>query len=295
MTQKTVKLDDTAKRQILMAWFGERMFRAHYYDELFNRHDCKRLFDVIETEIVSQLATQIAEPVFDVGKRYRSQSGDIWMLGQKWDQLSSESGNYAFAGSNGRRTTSFTADGKYYAGKMASEDDLIPGAIEESAPIAERAADNCLGGAAGESPAPVPYDQHEREILAVIDQRDAAEEALSEAYRIVTGDTPEWSNGFGHKEALAEIEERAVFQFPRIPESPAPGLSDEAPDMVNHPPHYTSRPSGVECITITEHMGFNLGNALKYIWRADMKNGVEDLQKAGWYIQREIAKRGVRL
>lgn len=63
-------------------------------------------------------------------------------------------------------------------------------------------------------------------------------------------------------------------------------------DMVNHPPHYTAHPSGVECIQITEHMGFCLGNAVKYIWRADMKNGVEDLQKAVWYLQREIARRG---
>jgi hypothetical protein len=39
-------------------------------------------------------------------------------------------------------------------------------------------------------------------------------------------------------------------------------------------------------------MGFCLGNAVKYIWRADMKNGVEDLQKAVWYLQREIARRG---
>ena len=63
-------------------------------------------------------------------------------------------------------------------------------------------------------------------------------------------------------------------------------------DLVNHPPHYTGHPSGVECITITEHMGFNLGNALKYIWRADLKgNAVEDLKKAAWYIQREIEKR----
>ena len=63
-------------------------------------------------------------------------------------------------------------------------------------------------------------------------------------------------------------------------------------DMVNHPKHYTSHPSGVECIQITEHMGFNLGNAMKYIWRADEKgNDVEDLRKAVWYIQREIAKR----
>lgn len=63
-------------------------------------------------------------------------------------------------------------------------------------------------------------------------------------------------------------------------------------DMVNHPPHYTSHPSGIECIQITEHMGFNLGNAMKYIWRADLKHDVvEDLRKAVWYIEREIAKR----
>ena len=63
------------------------------------------------------------------------------------------------------------------------------------------------------------------------------------------------------------------------------------PDIVNYPKHYTSHPSGVECIQITEHMGFVLGNALKYIWRADLKNGIEDLEKAKWYIEREIANR----
>lgn len=63
-------------------------------------------------------------------------------------------------------------------------------------------------------------------------------------------------------------------------------------DPVNHPKHYTAHPSGVECIQITEHMGFNLGNAMKYIWRADEKNNaVEDLRKAVWYVQREIARR----
>lgn len=63
-------------------------------------------------------------------------------------------------------------------------------------------------------------------------------------------------------------------------------------DAVNHPQHYVSHPSGVECITVTEHMGFNLGNAVKYIWRADLKGkSIEDLNKAIWYIQREVAKR----
>lgn len=63
-------------------------------------------------------------------------------------------------------------------------------------------------------------------------------------------------------------------------------------DPVNKPTHYTSHPSGIDCIQITEHMSFNLGNALKYIWRCDLKkDAVEDLRKARWYIDREISKR----
>jgi len=62
-------------------------------------------------------------------------------------------------------------------------------------------------------------------------------------------------------------------------------------DMVNSPPHYTQHPSGVEAIEITEHFGFCLGNAIKYVWRADLKGGIEDLRKAEYYIQREIARR----
>lgn len=65
----------------------------------------------------------------------------------------------------------------------------------------------------------------------------------------------------------------------------------EQPDVVNHPPHYLKHPSGIECIQITEHMTFTLGNAMKYIWRADYKNGTEDILKAIWYLQREVEKR----
>lgn len=65
----------------------------------------------------------------------------------------------------------------------------------------------------------------------------------------------------------------------------------EKEDFVNHPLHYTKHPSGVECIQITRHMNFNLGNALKYIWRCEMKgNKVEDLRKALFYINDEINK-----
>lgn len=73
--------------------------------------------------------------------------------------------------------------------------------------------------------------------------------------------------------------------------APRPPLSEH--DPVDHPSHYVSHPSGVECIQVTEHMGFNLGNAIKYIWRADLKgDAIEDLKKARWYVDREIARRG---
>jgi len=69
--------------------------------------------------------------------------------------------------------------------------------------------------------------------------------------------------------------------------------SEEAnqPDPVNNPEHYTQHPSGIECITITEHMIFNLGNAIKYIWRSEYKgNKIEDLKKAIFYLNREIKR-----
>ena len=63
-------------------------------------------------------------------------------------------------------------------------------------------------------------------------------------------------------------------------------------DVINKPRHYNEHPSGVECISVTEHMNFNLGNAVKYIWRADLKNdAIEDLRKAKWYVEREIQRR----
>ena len=65
-------------------------------------------------------------------------------------------------------------------------------------------------------------------------------------------------------------------------------------DSVNHPTHYNAHPSGVECIEIVRHMGFNVGNAMKYLWRADLKHadgGLEDLRKAAFYIADEIKRR----
>jgi len=62
-------------------------------------------------------------------------------------------------------------------------------------------------------------------------------------------------------------------------------------DPVNHPSHYTQHPSGVEHIQISEHMNFCIGNAVKYLWRAGLKDdAIMDLEKARWYINREIAR-----
>ena len=62
-------------------------------------------------------------------------------------------------------------------------------------------------------------------------------------------------------------------------------------DPVNHPKHYTQ--FGVEVIEITEHLNFCRGNAVKYIARAGLKDPkaeVQDLEKAAWYINREISR-----
>lgn len=74
-------------------------------------------------------------------------------------------------------------------------------------------------------------------------------------------------------------------------------------DQVNHPKHYTSDPSGIECIDITRHRNFNIGNAIKYLWRAGLKEDkdrklidkqVEDLNKVVWYLVDEIHRLGGR-
>lgn len=85
--------------------------------------------------------------------------------------------------------------------------------------------------------------------------------------------------------------ERVAQILARVPDQPS--------DPVNHPVHYTSDPSGVECIQITRHRNFNIGNAIKYLWRAGLKQDadktaqdkqIQDLKKSVWYIQDEIQR-----
>ncbi|MGW2714595.1 DUF3310 domain-containing protein [Streptomyces sp. NPDC001356] len=69
-------------------------------------------------------------------------------------------------------------------------------------------------------------------------------------------------------------------------------FEDQDHDEVNHPSHYTWIPGGLEVIDITEHMNFNLGNAVKYVLRSNHKHDqpLTDLRKAAWYINREIER-----
>lgn len=66
-------------------------------------------------------------------------------------------------------------------------------------------------------------------------------------------------------------------------------------DMVNHPPHYTQHPKGIEAIDVIEENPYpNLANAIKYIWRVSWGSkgkDIEDLKKARWYLNREIERR----
>ncbi len=85
--------------------------------------------------------------------------------------------------------------------------------------------------------------------------------------------------------AVSDVEDLAQRPDPIDMKSPKP-------DMVNHPPHYTGHPSGIECVEIAESAGFNIGNAIKYLWRycwgaGEKSRNVEDLEKALWYIVRE--------
>ena len=90
-----------------------------------------------------------------------------------------------------------------------------------------------------------------------------------------------------------------VFGYPRshllAEDLPPVYTVKPAADPVNHPPHYTNGAARcecgkvIECVQVTRHMGFCLGNAVKYVWRAEHKGArLEDLKKARWYLDHEI-------
>jgi hypothetical protein len=67
--------------------------------------------------------------------------------------------------------------------------------------------------------------------------------------------------------------------------------ADKPVEEVDHPDHYNRHPSGVECIDIIEQYPFNIGTAMKHLWRAALKGeAITDLKKAAWYVNREIER-----
>ena len=78
-----------------------------------------------------------------------------------------------------------------------------------------------------------------------------------------------------------------VSEFLEFHEFVRPKESTPRSDAINHPEHYISHPSGIECIEVTRHMGFAAGNIIKYLWRNGLKDGepsLKDLKKAAWYL-----------
>lgn len=67
-----------------------------------------------------------------------------------------------------------------------------------------------------------------------------------------------------------------------------PGMitSETPKDMVNHPPHYSGHPSGIECFKVAKHLSMPIGTAFKYVYRFEDKwDPAEDLDKAKWYVE----------
>ena len=107
----------------------------------------------------------------------------------------------------------------------------------------------------------------------------------------------DWHKNFNYKENIFDCEGlkdddpklyKEIKEQKQMFESLSLKKKEAAQDPVNHPSHYTSDPSGIECIQIVRHR-----NAIKYLWRAGLKDGnsdIQDLQKAVWYIQDEIER-----
>lgn len=84
-----------------------------------------------------------------------------------------------------------------------------------------------------------------------------------------------------------------MFAHTRAPEG-TPLMETKVPyEYVEHPPHYQKHPAGIECIAIIQHFSFNIGTAVKHLWRAGLKpnaDSIEDLRKSIQYIEFEIKR-----
>ena len=103
----------------------------------------------------------------------------------------------------------------------------------------------------------------------------------------------------GNKSAISELETAMCDAMQLLKCFIDRKDKEQKSDSVNHPAHYNSHPSGIECIEIARHHNFNIGNTIKYLWRAGLKSEegmedndkqIEDLNKAIWYIKDEIKR-----
>lgn len=113
----------------------------------------------------------------------------------------------------------------------------------------------------------------------------------SEALLEEQHDTPRTGPG-PERSASGHDYRRDSYGPASVPQDSAPPIREApfAEDPVN-PSHYRKHPSGIECIEVTRHLNFNIGNAIKYLWRyLDKGDPVENLKKAQWYIDDEIRR-----
>lgn len=146
-----------------------------------------------------------------------------------------------------------------------------------------------LANGTAETAKPASYSQ----TLALAPCRICSGEALAVDYM---GEHDVWLNRvFCRYNNCHEVDgyeslQAAKLRWNELQAEQPPAQPAARPDMVNHPPHYNEHPSGIECIRVTERLPFNLGNAFKYVFRHKAKNGREDLQKAHWYLKRELER-----
>ena len=127
--------------------------------------------------------------------------------------------------------------------------------------------------------------------------------AAQHSIKLPSGDSANGQHLADFIEAIAngtaETAEQApvkVGPFDRLVLAEAAAVNQQltTADMVNHPPHYTGHPSGVECIEVAEHLPFCLGNAFKYLFRYRDKGGKQDIDKARWYLARAVAEQAMQ-
>lgn len=151
------------------------------------------------------------------------------------------------------------------------------------------------------------YNQHEYEIHQNLSEKEKAlkAEAWEEGYDqcicdlieegVLEGTDEEYSE---YKFGDVENTEEEGYCFTKELEKILNGIQEGSKttiekEMVNHPEHYNSDLSGVECIKVARYRNFNVGSALKYLWRCGLKDGnsdIQDLEKAVWYLNDEIKR-----